>query len=58
MTIILQSEEIKQIVHLNSELIPIIEEAFKSLSKGVYALRYAYQCALWKCFFHELNIYL
>jgi len=34
MTIILQSEEIKQIVHLNSELIPIIEEAFKSLSKG------------------------
>jgi len=34
MTIILQSEEIKKVVHLNSELIPIIEEAFKSLSKG------------------------
>jgi len=34
MTIILQSEEIKKIVHLNSELIPIIEDAFKSLSKG------------------------
>lgn len=34
MTIILQSEEIKKVVHLNSELIPIIENAFKSLSKG------------------------
>jgi len=34
MTIILQSEEIKKIVHLNSKLIPIIEDAFKSLSKG------------------------
>ena len=34
MTIILQSEEIKKVVHLNSELIPIIENAFESLSKG------------------------
>lgn len=34
MTIILQSEEIKKVVQLNSDLIPIIEEAFKSLSKG------------------------
>jgi ornithine cyclodeaminase len=34
MTLILQSEEIKKFVHLNSELIPIIENAFKSLSKG------------------------
>ena len=34
MTIILQSYEIKKIVHLNLELIPIIENAFKSLSKG------------------------
>ena len=34
MTLILQSKEIKKIVHLNSELIPIIENAFKSLSKG------------------------
>ena len=34
MTFIFQSEEIKKIVHLNSELIPIIENAFKSLSKG------------------------
>ena len=34
MTLILQSDEIKKIVHLNSELIPIIENAFKSLSKG------------------------
>ena len=34
MTLILQSEEIKNIVQLNSELIPIIENAFKSLSKG------------------------
>jgi len=34
MTLILQSEEIKKIVHLNSELIPIIENAFKSLSRG------------------------
>ena len=34
MTLILQSEEIKKIVHLNSELIPIIENAFKSLSEG------------------------
>ena len=34
MTLILQSEEIKKIVHLNSELIPIIENAFKSLSQG------------------------
>ena len=34
MTIILQSEEIKKVIHLNLELIPIIENAFKSLSKG------------------------
>jgi ornithine cyclodeaminase len=34
MTIILQSDEIKKVVQLNLELIPIIEEAFKSLSKG------------------------
>lgn len=34
MTLILQSEEIKKIVHLNSNLILIIENAFKSLSKG------------------------
>mgnify|MGYP000878015046 CR=1 FL=1 len=34
MTIILKSDEIKKIVHLNSDLIPIIEDAFKSLSKG------------------------
>ncbi len=34
MTLILQSKEIKKIVHLNSDLIPIIENAFKSLSKG------------------------
>ena len=34
MTLILQSDEIKKIVHLNSELIPIIENAFESLSKG------------------------
>ena len=34
MTLILQSEEIKKFVHLNSELIPIIENAFKSLSEG------------------------
>ena len=34
MTIILQSDEIKKVVQLNSELIAIIEEAFKSLSKG------------------------
>ena len=34
MTFIFQSEEIKKIVNLNSELIPIIENAFKSLSKG------------------------
>ena len=34
MTLILQSKEIKKIVHLNSELIPIIENAFKALSKG------------------------
>jgi ornithine cyclodeaminase len=33
-TLILQSEEIKKIVHLDLELIPIIENAFKSLSKG------------------------
>ena len=34
MTVILQSEEIKKIIHLNSKLIPIIESAFKSLSNG------------------------
>ena len=34
MTLILQSKEIKNIVYLNSELIPIIENSFKSLSKG------------------------
>ena len=34
MTLILQSDEIKKIVHLNSELIPIIENAFESLSSG------------------------
>ena len=34
MTLILQSKEIKKVVHLNLELIPIIENAFKSLSKG------------------------
>ena len=34
MTLILNSKEIKNIVPLNSELIPIIESAFKSLSKG------------------------
>ena len=34
MTLILQSKEIKKIVHLNLDLIPIIENAFKSFSKG------------------------
>ena len=34
MTLILQSEEIKKIVYLSSDLIPIIENAFKSLTKG------------------------
>ena len=34
MTLILQSQEIKKIIQLNSCLIPIIENAFKSLSKG------------------------
>ena len=34
MTLILQSQEIKKIIHLNSDLIPIIENAFRSLSKG------------------------
>ena len=34
MTLILRSKEIKKIVHLESNLIPIIENAFKSLSKG------------------------
>ena len=34
MTIILQSEEIKKCVQLNEQLIPIIEEAFKSLARG------------------------
>ncbi len=34
MTLILNSKEIKNIVPLNTELIPIIESAFKSLSKG------------------------
>ncbi|PPR48714.1 MAG: Delta(1)-pyrroline-2-carboxylate reductase [Alphaproteobacteria bacterium MarineAlpha5_Bin5] len=34
MTIILQSDDIKKCVQLNKELIPIIEDAFKSLAKG------------------------
>ena len=34
MTIILNSEDIKKCVHLNDELIPVIEEAFKSLASG------------------------
>ena len=34
MTLILQSKEIKKIVHLNLGLIPIIENSFKSFSKG------------------------
>ena len=34
MTIILQSYDIKKCVQLNKELIPIIEDAFKSLAKG------------------------
>ena len=34
MTLILQAKEIKKIIHLDSDLIPIIENAFKSLSKG------------------------
>lgn len=34
MTLILQSKEIKKIVQLNLDLIPIIENAFKSFSKG------------------------
>ena len=34
MTLILNSAEIKECVQLNAELIPIIEDAFKSLSRG------------------------
>ena len=34
MTLILQSQEIKKIINLNLDLIPIIENAFRSLSKG------------------------
>ena len=34
MTLILQSKEIKKIINLDSDLIPIIENAFKSLSRG------------------------
>tara|TARA_B110000438_G_C15783242_1_gene637234 strand:+ start:699 stop:1676 length:978 start_codon:yes stop_codon:yes gene_type:complete len=34
MTLILQAEEIRKIIYLNSNLITIIENAFKSLSKG------------------------
>ena len=34
MTIILNSEDIKNCVELNAELIPVIEEAFKSLARG------------------------
>ena len=34
MTVILQSEEIKQCVQLNEQLIPVIEDAFKNLAKG------------------------
>ncbi|MDC1296667.1 ornithine cyclodeaminase family protein, partial [Alphaproteobacteria bacterium] len=34
MTLVLQSQEIKKIVYLNSDLIPVIENAFKSLSNG------------------------
>ena len=34
MTIILNSSEIKKCVHLNEQLIPVIEDAFKSLALG------------------------
>ena len=34
MTIILNSKDIKKCVELNEELIPVIEEAFKSLARG------------------------
>jgi len=34
MTVILQSEDIKKCVNLNEKLIPIIEDAFKSLASG------------------------
>ena len=34
MTVILQSEEIKQCVQLNEQLIPVIEDAFKYLAEG------------------------
>jgi len=34
MTLVLQAEDIKKCVHLNQDLIPIIEEAFKSLALG------------------------
>ena len=34
MTIILNSSEIKKCIHLNEQLIPVIEDAFKSLSLG------------------------
>ena len=34
MTLVLNSSEIKKCVHLNEQLIPIIEDAFKSLALG------------------------
>ena len=35
MTIILQENEIKKCVDINTDLIPIIEEAFVCLTKGL-----------------------
>ena len=35
MTIILQENEIKKCVEINNDLIPIIEDAFVSLTKGL-----------------------
>ena len=34
MTIILNSSEIKKCIHLNEQLIPVIEDAFKNLARG------------------------